>query len=1014
VNWTSAANWSTNFLPGPEDDVTISAAANPIVIGTGIQSINQLTCDRPLTVSGASTTLQVATTATLKQTLTLAGGRLAGGTYIDAGGGSITSSAGGTLNGVTLAIDMSYTNVSVTVLNDLTLLDGATVTLNQTGASGAFLDFQGSGNQTLRGSGSVVFNGNGSSPNCFLRPVTDGGTLVIGSGITVRTGTQGGFVGSSNLGLVNLGTINSQTKGKILTVQGASLINNGAMQSSGGGILQVTATTGTNNGAITFATGGIVRFAGALTHTVGSVFQGSGTLAFIGGTQVFDGTIAGNVDVTISGGNLTWSADANVKPASLTLTGGTNTLEAGARVTVPTTTITGGTMIIGAPPFLRGSLATDRAASLTSADAVDADAADAAAAAEVITSYVTEDFEMVAGTVQVNGGGGVLEIITGLQFSGVASPSIILVSDAVAAGRLVLNANAISDCTGGVASIVSSGNAALPGTVELGGVQRTFTVASAASDLVLGARLTEGGVRKDGAGALRLTGANDYELATTVAAGRLEVHDGALPPAPVNLTGGNLSLRSNAALALFGHDIVASSAAIDVDRSSGAGPVGTFRLGTLTIGASRLTVRGINGGALEFTGAVTLTGGSAANSGASVIENFIPVLFGNAIGGTGKLTKDTGTAALTFGGAAANTYPGATRVNAGTLKLNKPAGVTAVVGRIEAFTGGQVEWMNHDQVADTATLSVNSVGGALTRIDLKAFHDRVASLELTAGTIATDAAGGLLRVDGGITSYPNTSTAHISGNLELPAGMHVVHATNIPKAPAPPNPVAGTAVDDLIISAGISGGGGITKSGSQRVVLVGTNFQATPLSFAEGTLAFGGADGVVTVGPMEFVGGSLDVGSNDLLIDYTGDSPLGGWNGSAYTGVTGLIESGRTPSGTWDGPGIGTSMEQAAVQGVTGLAVAEASAVLFISGSETALWEGRTVDATTVIVKYTYTGDLNLDGLIDGADYGIIDNYVQFPGTDGYVNGDFNYDGLIDGADYGLIDNAIQLQGLPL
>jgi hypothetical protein len=52
--------------------------------------------------------------------------------------------------------------------------------------------------------------------------------------------------------------------------------------------------------------------------------------------------------------------------------------------------------------------------------------------------------------------------------------------------------------------------------------------------------------------------------------------------------------------------------------------------------------------------------------------------------------------------------------------------------------------------------------------------------------------------------------------------------------------------------------------------------------------------------------------------------------------------------------------------------------------------------------------------LIDGADYGVIDNYVQFPGTDGYANGDFNYDGIIDGADYGIIDNTIQLQGPPI
>jgi hypothetical protein len=38
---------------------------------------------------------------------------------------------------------------------------------------------------------------------------------------------------------------------------------------------------------------------------------------------------------------------------------------------------------------------------------------------------------------------------------------------------------------------------------------------------------------------------------------------------------------------------------------------------------------------------------------------------------------------------------------------------------------------------------------------------------------------------------------------------------------------------------------------------------------------------------------------------------------------------------------------------------------------------------------------------------------VQFPGTNGYANGDINYDGVIDAADYGIIDNTIQLQGAP-
>jgi hypothetical protein len=118
--------------------------------------------------------------------------------------------------------------------------------------------------------------------------------------------------------------------------------------------------------------------------------------------------------------------------------------------------------------------------------------------------------------------------------------------------------------------------------------------------------------------------------------------------------------------------------------------------------------------------------------------------------------------------------------------------------------------------------------------------------------------------------------------------------------------------------------------------------------------------------------------------------------------------------GAWDLPGIYTDMTDATQFGITTLAVADPFAIFGLGPTDTMEFSGVTVDGTSVLIKYTYAGDLNLDGLIDGADYGIIDNYVQFPGTSGFWNGDFNFDGLIDGADYGLIDNAIQLQGEPL
>jgi hypothetical protein len=159
----------------------------------------------------------------------------------------------------------------------------------------------------------------------------------------------------------------------------------------------------------------------------------------------------------------------------------------------------------------------------------------------------------------------------------------------------------------------------------------------------------------------------------------------------------------------------------------------------------------------------------------------------------------------------------------------------------------------------------------------------------------------------------------------------------------------------------------------------------------------------------------LNLNDNDMIIDYSGGvaaSPIGSWSGLGYSGVTGMIARGYNHS-AWDGSGLITTMP-AARAGLTTLAIAEASQAFGLAGNQTALFSGQTVDATTVLVKYTYAGDLNLDGLVDAGDYGVIDNWAQFPGTGSYANGDFNFDGVIDAGDYGIIDNSIQFQGARL
>ena len=75
-----------------------------------------------------------------------------------------------------------------------------------------------------------------------------------------------------------------------------------------------------------------------------------------------------------------------------------------------------------------------------------------------------------------------------------------------------------------------------------------------------------------------------------------------------------------------------------------------------------------------------------------------------------------------------------------------------------------------------------------------------------------------------------------------------------------------------------------------------------------------------------------------------------------------------------------------------------------------ALFNGRVVANSDVVVKYTYNGDTDLNGKIDFDDYSRTDNGFNNNRT-GWFNGDFDYNGVVDFDDYSLIDQAFNTQG---
>ena len=67
-------------------------------------------------------------------------------------------------------------------------------------------------------------------------------------------------------------------------------------------------------------------------------------------------------------------------------------------------------------------------------------------------------------------------------------------------------------------------------------------------------------------------------------------------------------------------------------------------------------------------------------------------------------------------------------------------------------------------------------------------------------------------------------------------------------------------------------------------------------------------------------------------------------------------------------------------------------------------FRGIVVDATAVMLKYTYVGDANLDGQVDALDYERIDLAIGNFGALGTAQGDLNYDGIVDALDYEQVD----------
>jgi hypothetical protein len=133
--------------------------------------------------------------------------------------------------------------------------------------------------------------------------------------------------------------------------------------------------------------------------------------------------------------------------------------------------------------------------------------------------------------------------------------------------------------------------------------------------------------------------------------------------------------------------------------------------------------------------------------------------------------------------------------------------------------------------------------------------------------------------------------------------------------------------------------------------------------------------------------GVLDLADNDLIVHSTPIASIADYVSTGFDG------------GDWQGLGIASAIAaQVAGDGANAHKTALGYATAARIG--VSVFDGQGVDGSSAIVRYTYSGDANLDGRVNALDFNALAS--NFGGASGkfWFQGDFNYDGVTNTADF--------------
>jgi autotransporter-associated beta strand protein len=637
----------------------------------------------------------------------------------------------------------------------------------------------------------------------------------------------------------------------------------------------------------------------------------------------------------------------------------------------------------------------------------------------LIISKGTSGFSTYSGPTVINGGTLKFGVNSGLPSSG---------------ADLALSSSATFDLNGNDTVVGTLSSSAASAAVVLG--SHKLTAGASANSTFAGVISGTGEVDKAGSGELDLTGSNTFTGETKVNAGVLGCTLNALG------SSSHTTVATSTTLNLLGTGGASSSSEPIYLNGSGASSYAALQ-------------DNYSAGTLTLSGAVTLQSDSSigvVSGGTLSMSSTI------SQSGARSLTK-TGSGTLTLS-AADSDYTGATVVNEGVLSFANIAdsgfgcGIGAgssitIAGSSTAATLTYTGASSHTNRTVTlgaggATIGVSSSSATLTMNGMISGSGSLAklgsgTLKLTASdnyTGKTTIFGGVLSIaaEAGLGSAPGSV---VSDQLTISAGtLQVTSGFTMSSNRGVTTASSGGTIDvssgqTLTIPAALTAQGNFTKKGAgtlivSKVVLPTTTSHTRTLAINDtGTLkiaANGSNSGTSVVEVLTIAGSTgswnakLDLNDNDLIIKSSAANRQ-----TALDTVFNQIKTARNTSPSkWQGNGITSSTAAGATGGYTGLA-----AILNDNGSGSTIYstfDSQSVDINSTLVKYTWNGDADVNGQIDGDDYFRIDyGYAHRNDSNppkGYRNGDFDYSGGVDADDYFLIDSAFANQngvvlGLP-